>query len=111
MDNKTNINNENLIPKFNAPGVFYPAIGLLCFMIIMLFLILFDVNIGSALSIPKSQNQLVANIFIILFFSLLVFGLCVLFLPNLKEFKQLFQQIGNATYVILYTIFLFYFIL
>jgi hypothetical protein len=107
---KTNTNNENLIPKFNTPGIFYPIIGVLCFMIIMLFLILFDVNIGSSFNVPKSNNEIVGNIFIILFFSLLVFGLCVLFLPNLKEFKQLFGQIGNATYVILYTIFfiLFY---
>ena len=112
MDNKTNTNtnNENLIQKFNAPGIFYPIIGVLCFMIIMLFLILFDVNIGSSFNVPKSNNEIVGNIFIILFFTLLVFGLCVLFLPNLKEFKQLFGQIGNVTYVILYTIFfiLFY---
>ena len=76
-----------------------------------MFLILFDVKINLPTSSPsKSQQQLIADIFIILFFSLLVFGLCVLFLPNLKEFKQLFGQISNVTYVILYTIFaiLFY---
>lgn len=107
MDNKTNTKNENIIPKLNSPGVFYPTIGLLCFMIIMLFCILYNVNIGSE---PKSQDELIGNIFIILFFSLLVFGLCVIFLPNFKEFKQLFEQIGNVTYVLLYTIFfiLFY---
>lgn len=102
-----NTNNENIIPKLNSPRVFYPTIGLLCFMIIMLFCILYNVNIGSQ---PKSQDELIGNIFIILFFSLLVFGLIVIFLPNFKEFKQLFQQIGNVTYVLLYTIFfiLFY---
>jgi hypothetical protein len=53
---------------------------------------------------------MVANVFIILFFSLLVVGICIIFLPNAKEIKQLFEQIGNVTYVILYTIFtiLFY---
>jgi hypothetical protein len=107
---KTNTNTQNLLPNLNSSGVFYPTIGLLCFMIIMLFCILYNVNIGSALSIPKSQDELVGNIFIIIFFSLLVFGLCVMFLPNLKEFKQLFEQIGNVTYVLIYTIFfiLFY---
>ena len=107
MDNKTNTNNENIMPKLNSPGAFYPTVVLLCFMIIMLFCILYNVNIGSE---PKSQDELIGNIFIILFFSLLVFGLCVIFLPNFKEFKQLFEQIGNVSYVLVYTIFfiLFY---
>lgn len=107
MDNKTNTNNENIMPKLNSPGAFYPTVVLLCFMIIMLFCILYNVNIGSE---PKSQDELIGNIFIILFFSLLVFGLCVIFLPNFKELKQLFEQIGNVSYVLLYTIFfiLFY---
>ena len=112
MDNNTNINknNENLIPKLNLPGVFYPIIGVLIFMIIMLFLILSNVNLGSLFNVPKSSNQTVGNVFIILFFSLIIFTLCFIFLPNLKEFKQLFEQISNTTYVILFTIFfiLFY---
>jgi len=109
---KTNstTNNENLIPKFKTPGIFYPIIGFIIFLIIMMFIIFFDVNISSFGSPSKSQQELVGNIFIILFFSLLIFGICIIFLPNLKEFKQLFEQIGNVTYVILYTIFaiLFY---
>jgi hypothetical protein len=112
MDNNANTNNEDVIPKLNTPKVIYPLIGLLCFMIIMLFLIIFDVrfNIFSLGKGIKSNEELISNIFIILFFSLLVFGLCVLFLPNLKEFKQLFEQIGNVTYVFFFTIFfiLFY---
>jgi hypothetical protein len=112
MDNTNqNINKENLLPKFKTPGIFYGIMAIIIFFIIMMFLILFDVKINLPTSSPsKSQQQLIADIFIILFFSLLVFGLCVLFLPNLKEFKQLFGQISNVTYVILYTIFaiLFY---
>jgi hypothetical protein len=48
MDNKTNINhektdtnNENLIPILNTPKIFYPFIGLICFMIIVLFIMEF----------------------------------------------------------------------
>ena len=112
MDNTNqNINKENLLPKFKTPGIFYSIMAIIVFFIIMLFIILFDVKIKLPSSSPsKSQQQLIADIFIILFFSLLVFGLCVLFLPNMKEFKQLFGQISNVTYVILYTIFaiLFY---
>ena len=109
---KTNstTNNENLLPKFKTPGVFYVMSGGIVFLIIMLFMIFYDFKVTSFGSPSKSQQELVANIFIILFFSLLVFGISVIFLPNLKEFKQLFEQIGNVTYVILYTIFaiLFY---
>lgn len=103
-------NNENLLPKFKTPGVFYVLVGFICFLIIMIFLIFFDVNISSLGKPSKSNQELIGNIFIILFFSLLIFGICIIFLPNLKEFKELFKQIVNVTYVILYTIFaiLFY---
>jgi hypothetical protein len=110
--NNTNstTNNENLLPKFKTPGVFYVIAGAILFLIIMMLMIFFDFNISSFGKPSQSQQELIGNIFIILFFSLLVFGICVIFLPNLKEFKQLFEQIGNVTYVILYTIFaiLFY---
>jgi hypothetical protein len=112
MDINTNTNNENVIPKLNIPNIFYPLIGVLCFMIIILFLIMFNVNLNifSLGKDVKSNEELAANIFVILFFSLLVFGLCVLFLPNFKNFKKLFEQIGNVTYAFLFTIFfiLFY---
>lgn len=111
MDNtNSTTNNENLLPKIKTPSIFYPVIVLIIFLIISMFLIFYDVNLTSQGSKSKSHEELIANIFIILFFSLLIFGICVIFLPNLKEFKQLFQQIGNVTYVIIYTIFaiLFY---
>jgi hypothetical protein len=111
MDNtNSTTNNENLLPKFKTPGVFYVTSGGIVFLIIMLFMIFYDFNVTSRGRASKSQQELIGNIFIILFFSLLIFGLCVIFLPNFKEFKQLFEQIGNVTYVILYTIFaiLFY---
>ena len=119
MDNtNSQTNTENLLPKLKTPLIIYGLIGSIIFFIIIMILILFDVNINSLLKFDiksigntsKSQQELIGNIFIILFFSLLIFGICVLLLPNFKEFKQLFQQIGNVTYVILYTIFaiLFY---
>lgn len=111
MDN-TNLttNNENILPKLKIPEIFYPMIGLIIFFIIMMFMLLYNVNIKPLSTPSKSQEELVGNIFIILFFSLLIFGICIIFLPNFKEFKQLFEQIGNVTFVIVYTIFaiLFY---
>lgn len=109
MNNDTSLN-ENLLNKINTPRIFYVMMTIIVFFVIVLFVILFDINIGpSSSGTLKSKEQLVANIFIILFFSLLVFGLSVLFLPNMKEFKQLFEQIGNVTYVIIYTIFVILF--
>jgi hypothetical protein len=74
-------------------------------------LIFFKVPLNfTSKSISKSQNEIIANVFIILFFSLIVFLLCFMFLPNFKEFKELFQQISSVTYVLLYTIFLILFL-
>jgi hypothetical protein len=105
--------NENVIPKLKAPSIFYVFAIIILFLIIMMFMVLFDVSPSSAAGptkATKSQEQFVADVFIILFFSLLIVGICVLFLPSLKDFKTLFEQISSTTYVILYTIFniLFY---
>ena len=109
MENTNTINTENILPKLKTPVFFKIIMGLIIFLIIVMFLIMFDVNL-SIDKPSKSQEQTVNEIFIILFFSLLIIGLCVLFLPNIKDLKTLFGQISNVTYVIGYTIFfiLFY---
>jgi hypothetical protein len=110
MDNtNTSTNNENLITKLKTPQFTYISAGIIIFLIIVMYMIFYDVN-PSFNGTTKSQQQVIADIFIILFFSLLVVGICIIFLPNLKDFKALFEQIGSVTYVILYTIFaiLFY---
>ena len=110
MNNNTGAN-ENLLIKIKTPGIFYVMVSIIIFLIIMMFVILFDVKIKWPSSgTSKSKQQMIADIFIVLFFSLLVFGISVLFLPNMNDFKQLFLQISNVTYVIIYTIFaiLFY---
>ena len=113
--NKTNTitnnitNNENVLPKLKSSNFYTILTIIILFLIIMLFMIFYDFNITSLGKLSQSQEELVGNIFIILFFSLLIVGICIIFLPNLKEFKQLFEQIGNVTYVILYTIFVILF--
>ena len=105
------INTENSLPKIKTPGVFYFLSFVILFFIIIMFMLFFDVNLNlTSTTVSKSQQQIIAEIFIILFFSLIIVGLCILFLPNLKELKNLFNQISNVTYVIIYTIFaiLFY---
>jgi hypothetical protein len=97
------INNENLLPKLKTPGIFYIFVALILFLIIMMFMIMYNVSPSFTKPI-KSLQQMTSDTFIILFFSILIVGSCVLFLPVLSELKALFQQIGSVTYVILYTI-------
>jgi hypothetical protein len=102
---------ENILTNLKMPSAFYPVIFMIIFLIIMMSLIFFKVPINfTSQPLSKSQNEIIANVFIILFFSLIVFLLCFMFLPNFKEFKELFQQISNVTYVLLYTIFLILFL-
>ena len=105
--NNTN-NNNNVLPELKNPMVFYPLIGMIIILIIILFMILFKVNIPFKQS-SKSQQEMVADIFIVLFFTMLVVGICIVLLPNLKDVKKLFEQISNVTYIIIYTIFLILF--
>jgi hypothetical protein len=98
---------ENVLPKLKTPVVFYPIIGIIIILIIVLFFIIFKFKTEPADT--KSRNEIVANIFIILFFTMIILGVCISLIPNLKDLKLLFQQIHSVTYVILYTIFLILF--
>jgi len=93
---------------FKDLNVVYPIIILIVLLIIVLFLVIFKVKIPFT-STSKSLEENVGNIFIVLFFVLLVVGICISLLPNFKEVKNLFDQISNVTYVIIYTIFLILF--
>ena len=106
MDNPTT--NENVIPELKSPNVLYPIIIMLLLLVIVMFCIFFKVKLpGKAPS--KSQQEVISDVFIVLFFCLLIFGICVALLPNFKEVKKLFEQISSVTYVIIYTIFLILF--
>jgi len=106
MENPTT--NENVIPELKTSKALYPIMFALLFLIIVMFCIFFKVKLpGKGPS--KSQEEVIANVFIVLFFCLLVFGICVALLPSFKEVKKLFEQISSVTYVIIYTIFLILF--
>jgi hypothetical protein len=106
MDKKAK---ENILTNLKMPSAFYPVIIMIIFLIIMMSLIFFKVPFIFATN--KSQNEIIANIFVILFFTLIVVILCFMLLPNFKDFKELFQQISSVTYVLLYTIFLILFLI
>lgn len=99
---------ENLLPKIKNEGVYKLLSFVVVFLILMMYLILFDFSFTFKSS--KSNQEAVNNIFIILFFTILLFGIIILLIPNLKEIKQLFSQIYNVIFVIIFTIFsiLFY---
>ena len=108
MNTNTNTNTNNVLPQLKTPKVFYPLIGMIILMIIVLFIVLFKVKMPFG-KISKSQQEIIADTFIVLFFTMLVIGICIVLLPNFKEVKTLFEQISNVTYIIIYTIFLILF--
>lgn len=61
------------------------------------------------LSIPTIKNPKISNSIVTVTFILIVLILCIIFLPSFRDFKSLFNQINNVTYVILYTIFIILF--
>jgi len=100
----------NILPILNTPSFFYPLIILLVILIIIMFLIFFKVSPTTTInSMSKSEQEITQNVLIVTFFVLIILCLCITFLPSFKNIKNLFQQISNVTYVILYTIFLIIF--
>ncbi len=107
MDKPTTTN-ENIIPELKKTNALYPIMFMLLFLVIVMFFIFFKVKLPGK-SPSKSEQEVIADVFIVLFFCLLVFGICVALLPNFKDIRKLFEQISNVTYVIIYTIFLILF--
>ena len=101
MNNTTST--ENIIPKLQNPGIKYSVVAAIIFLIIMLLLIIFKVDI-SFKELPKSDHTIIANSFIILLLGFLILGVCFTLLPSLKELGKLFAQISSVSYVIIYTI-------
>ena len=101
MDNPTT--NENVISELKKTSVIYPMMFIIFMLVIVMFYIFFKMKLPGK-GDSKSQEEIVSNIFIILFFTMLIVGSCIAFLPNFKDVKTLFQQISNVTYIIIYTI-------
>ena len=102
MNNITK-NTENIMPQLQNPGLKYSTAAAIVFLIIMLLLIIFKVDI-SFKKVPKSDDSIIANSFIILFLGLLILGVCFALLPSLKELGKLFAQISSVSYIIIYTV-------
>ena len=77
----------------------------------MLILILSGTNLNedvSDVATDKDATKITGDIFLIIFICILVFLLSIALIPNFKELKDLFEQIGSVTYVLVYTIFLIF---
>jgi len=107
MDKPTTTN-ENIIPELKKTNALYPIMFMISFLVIVMFCIFFKVKLPGK-GPTKSQQEVIADVFIVLFFCLLIFGICVALLPNFKDIRKLFEQISNVTYVIIYTVFLILF--
>ena len=92
--------------------IFYPIIGIMVFLLVMLIIILSGTNLNkdtSDVATNKDATKITGDIFLIVFVCILVFLLAIVLIPNFKELKELFEQIGSVTYVLIYTIFLILF--
>ena len=105
----TNTNTNNVLPQLKTPSIFYPFIALIVLLIIVLICLIYNVPNLFKSNVNKSQQEIIADVFIVLFVTLIIFTVCISLLPNFKDIKGLFLQITNVTYVILYTIFLILF--
>ena len=115
MDDTTTTK-ENLLPEFKISSIAIPIGVILLFLSIILFMLLF--NQGFSFSKPETKtstttnNEITKDVFIVLTFLLVGFGLLFFLLPNFKEnIHKFLEQISNTVFVFIYTIFFILFFL
>jgi len=99
MNNNSNSSNSSsVIQKIKTPKVYFPFMFLIFCLILVLFFVIF-----------KVKKNVESNVFIILFFTILILGICIQFVPNFEAVKTLLGEINNIFYLIFYVIFLILF--
>jgi hypothetical protein len=93
-----NSNSSSVIQKIKTPKVYFPFMFLIFCLILVLFFVIF-----------KVKKNVESNVFIILFFTILIVGICIQFVPNFEAVKTLLGEINNIFYLIFYVIFLILF--
>jgi hypothetical protein len=90
--------------------IFYPLIISIIFLIISIFILIYANSSKNPNKLSnkniQSKESITQNTIIIFTFTVTILILCLMFLPNFRDLTQLFSQISNVIYVILYTIFL-----
>ena len=100
--------NTNMIPKLMSNKYFFIFIILiiLC-LVILTFLALFNpLLFTSSNGVVFTDEKLAATVSIVVFFVTIAFGLCIYFLPGLKEIKNFLGQLKMVILIVLYTVFL-----
>ena len=100
----TTSSNTNVLPALQSPSILYTLLAFIIALIVILICFMSKAPNPFKGRPSKSAEEAVADTFVVLFFVLLIVGICITLLPNLKEVKNLFEQISNVTYVIIYTI-------
>jgi len=96
--NNNSSNSSNVIQQIKTPKVYFPFMFLIFCLILVLFFVIF-----------KVKKNVESNVFIILFFTILIVGICIQFVPNFEAVKTLLGEINNIFYLIFYVIFLILF--
>ena len=91
--------NSSPLQQIKTPRVYFPAVLLIFCLVVILFLMMF-----------KVKNDIQQSVFIILFFAFLLIAICIQFVPNFKAVKNLFGEISNIFYIIIYVVFLILFL-
>jgi hypothetical protein len=108
MENTNNTSDTtdttNIIPDIKKPIVFYPMILILIVLIISLYCIVRNVKVNKSTFASSDANKTTGDIILATIFCIIIVIVCITLLPNFKEFKQLFSQIHNVTYMIIYTV-------
>jgi hypothetical protein len=110
-NSNNNSDKKNVLPDLKVPGVFYPFIMMIVVLVIGIFMIMFNVTLpsGGPSTMSDSKTETSSNVLLILFILMIIVGLCIMFLDNLKSLKDFFIQTSGVGYTILYTIFLILF--
>jgi hypothetical protein len=111
VNSNNNSDKKNVLPDLKVPGVFYPFIMMIVLLVIGIFMIMYNVTLpsGGPSTLSNSKTETSSNILLILFILMIIVGLCIMFLDNLKSLKDFFIQTSGVGYTILYTIFLILF--
>jgi hypothetical protein len=93
-----------VLHNFTESIYFYPICGLIFVLSLILIIILSKVNLN--VDATDESNKIAGEVFLILFIFLLIFILVVALVPNFKDLKKVFQQIGSVSIAIVYTVFI-----
>jgi hypothetical protein len=117
MDNNQSNTKSNKGVELNLTRI-VPFYSIWLWILILIIILVYLLS-GAEVKVPNSSSldpteyepskettQIIREIFLILFIVLIIFILCLAFIPNFKELKDLFINISSVTYVIIYTIFL-----